>query len=131
MKTGKIIAYEPNGSTEIQKEKYNRYLVTFADGQRWKFLCKGDFKKNIGQEVNYWVINSEYKNASFFNPEEKKSNNTSFIKSTKRPANTNDSILLQVCYKENMSAYAKENRSSVIEYTKEDFYKLKEILNNI
>jgi hypothetical protein len=125
MKTGKIVAYEPNGSTEIKGKQYSRYMVTFADGQKWKFLCIGDFKKKIGQEVNYIIKNEEYKNASFV--PDAKPITTSF----KRPANTNDSILLQVCYKENMSAYAKENRSSVIEYTKEDFYKLKEILNNI
>jgi len=46
-------------------------------------------------------------------------------------ATTNDSIILQVCYKENMQAFGKENRGSVIKNTQEDFLSLKQILNNI
>ena len=48
-----------------------------------------------------------------------------------RGASTNDSILLQVCYKENMAAYAKENRDVVIENTMEDFQKLREYLKQL
>ena len=46
-------------------------------------------------------------------------------------ATTNDSIILQVCYKENMQAFAKDNRDSVIQKTEEDFISLKNILNNL
>ena len=64
-KTGKIVAYEPNGTAEIKGRQYNRYMVTFADGQKWKFLSTGEFKKQIGDEVEYIIKNEEYKNASF------------------------------------------------------------------
>ena len=51
IKTGKVVAYQPNGEAEIKGMKYNRFLVTFADGQQWKFLAKGEFKKQIGEVV--------------------------------------------------------------------------------
>jgi hypothetical protein len=126
-KTGKIVAYEPNGTAEIKGRQYNRYMVTFADGQKWKFLSTGEFKKQIGDEVEYIIKNEEYKNASFV--VENNFNQSKPMMNSK--ATTNDSILLQVCYKENMQAYAKENRGIVINNTKEDFLSLKQILNNL
>ena len=131
-KTGKIAAYQPNGEAEIKGMKYNRFLVTFADGQQWKFLAKGDFKKQIGDEVQYTIKNEQYKNAAFvvennYNaPVNTPQNNNISMRAT-----TNDSIILQVCYKENMSAFGKDNRDIVMKNTKEDFDQLKLILNNI
>jgi hypothetical protein len=125
-KTGKIVAYQPNGEAEIKGIKYNRFLVTFADGQEWKFLAKGEFKKKIGDTVEYTIKNEQYKNAAFVaEPRPNFNNNGS------RPASTNDSILLQVCYKENMQAFAKENKDSVMSETEKDFIALKQILNNL
>lgn len=120
MKTGKIVAYQPNGTAEIKGAQYNRFLVTFADGQEWKFLAKGEFKKKIGEEVQYEIKNEQYKNAAFVS--EKPSFNGA------RNTSTNDSILLQVCYKENMQAFAKDNKDMVIAETKSDFIELKEFL---
>lgn len=125
-KTGKIVAYQPNGEAEIKGIKYNRFLVTFADGQEWKFLAKGEFKKKIRDTVEYTIKNEQYKNAAFVaEPRPNFNNNGS------RPASTNDSILLQVCYKENMQAFAKENKDSVMSETEKDFIALKQILNNL
>ena len=112
--------------------KYNRFLVTFADGQQWKFLAKGDFKKQIGDEVQYTIKNEQYKNAAFvvennYNaPVNTPQNNNISMRAT-----TNDSIILQVCYKENMQAYGKDHRDFVMQYTEQDFLSLKNILNNL
>ena len=125
-KSGKIVAYQPNGEAEIKGTQYNRFLVTFADGQEWKFLAKGEFKKKIGETVEYTIKNEQYKNAAFVaEPRPNFNNNGS------RPASTNDSILLQVCYKENMQAFAKDNKDSVMSETEKDFIALKQILNNL
>lgn len=124
MKTGKIVAYQPNGTAEIKGMQYNRFLVTFADGQEWKFLTKGEFKKKIGEEVQYEIKNEQYKNAAFI------SEKPSFINGSKN-TNTNDSILLQVCYKENMQAFAKDNKDMVIQETKSDFLELKQFLSTL
>lgn len=126
IKTGKIVAYQPNGEAEIKGMKYNRFLVTFADGLQWKFLAKGEFKKQIGDEVEYEIKNEQYKNAAFVAQPR-----PNFSSNGNRTASTNDSILLQVCYKENMQAFAKDNKDFVIEETEKDFEALKQILNKL
>tara|TARA_R110002049_G_scaffold186971_4_gene355203 strand:- start:1126 stop:1554 length:429 start_codon:yes stop_codon:yes gene_type:complete len=136
-KKGKIVAYQPDGTAEIRGSMYNRYKVTFADGNQFKFLNllnlpkhNGEFKKKIGEEVEYKIINEQYKNASFITPPPQTTNNYS-NNTQNRPISTNDSILLQVCYKENMQAFAKENKDSVMSETEKDFIALKQILNNL
>jgi len=126
IKTGKIVAYQPNGEAEIKGMTYNRFLVTFADGQQWKFLAKGEFKKQIGDEVEYEIKNEQYKNAAFVAQPR-----PNFSGSGNRNASTNDSILLQVCYKENMQAFAKDNKEFVLQETENDFIALKQILNKL
>ena len=86
----------------------------------------------IGDEIEYTIKNAEYKNASLIVENNYNAPiNTNQNKSISMRATTNDSILLQVCYKENMQAFGKENRGSVINNTKEDFISLKQILNNL
>ena len=126
IKTGKIVAYQPDGQAEIRGMQLNRFLVTFADGQQWKFLAKGEFKKQIGDEVEYEIKNETSRNASFVYQQKQ-----SFSSGGSRNASTNDSILLQVCYKENMQAFAKDNKDFVIEETEKDFIALKQILNKL
>ena len=126
-KTGKITAYKPQGTAEIKGMTFNKFLVTFADGNEYKFLAKGEFKKKVGEEVEYKVTNEEYKNATWVY--EQKTNYTP--QTSNRTASTNDSILLQVCYKENMQAYGKDHRDFVMQYTEQDFLSLKNILNNL
>jgi len=131
-KTGKITAIAPNGTAEIKGQQFNRSLITLSNGEQWKFLSKGDFKKQIGDEIEYTIKNAEYKNASLVVENNYNAPiNTNQNKSISMRATTNDSILLQVCYKENMQAFGKENRGSVINNTKEDFISLKQILNNL
>ena len=56
-KTGKIKHIDPNGEWNgLQK-----YKVTFADGTQYTFFAKGNFKRNIGDEVHFKVTNEEYK----------------------------------------------------------------------
>jgi len=131
-KTGKIVAIAPNGTAEIKGQQFNRNLITLANGEQWKFLSKGDFKKEVGDEIEYTIKNAEYKNASLVVENNYNAPiNTPQNKSISMRATTNDSIILQVCYKENMQAFGKDNRSDVIKNTQEDFLSLKQILNNI
>ena len=131
-KSGKIVSYKPDGTCEIKGMMFNRFFVTFADGQEWKFLAKGDFKKKIGETVEYKITNEQYKNASFIVENNYNAPvNTTQNNNVAMRATTNDSIVLQVCYKENMQAFAKENKDIVMAETEKDFIALKQILNNI
>lgn len=48
-----------------------------------------------------------------------------------RGASTNESILLQVCYKANMDVFGRDYRDSVEEYTKADFEWMSNFLKNL
>ena len=55
MKTGKIKYIDGDGEWNgLQKFK-----VTFADGERFTFFSKGNFKGNIGDEIKFEVSNAE------------------------------------------------------------------------
>jgi len=51
--TGKIEAIEPMGEIQSKYGTLNKYRVTFESGDIVSFNAKGDFKKNIGDEVTY------------------------------------------------------------------------------
>ena len=134
MKTGKIKFITPKGKakpftdpTTGEEIINNRYLVGFADGSEWTFSARAEFRHEVGSEISYEIANEQYKLAKKATAIKKNVTNVT----NNRPVNTNDSILLQVCYKENMQAFGKENRSVVINNTQEDFISLKQILNNL
>lgn len=126
MKTGTIKTIEPAipPTYESAYGTMNSYRIGFADGTQYKFAAKGDFKKNIGDTIEFEVTNEQYKNAKMIN-------NFKPMKAQERSASTNDSILLQVCYKENMQSFAKDNKDIVIDETIKDFNELKQFLNTL
>ena len=143
-KTGKIKFYTPLGKGKPFKDErgketiLDQYKVGFADGNEYKFSARGEWRHEVGTEIS----NEEYKYAKAATQIISQNNISSpQVLNLDKPvgsqqtvsmrATTNDSIILQVCYKENMQAFGKENRSSVIKNTQEDFLSLKQILNNL
>ena len=39
---------------------FNKYQVQFDDGKSYQFLAKGDFKRKIGDFVEYEITNQQY-----------------------------------------------------------------------
>lgn len=123
-KTGTIKFIEP-ANPPTWENKYglmHSYMVTFADGNKYKFNAKGDFKRKIGETISFTVQNEQTKNA--------KLNNDDYIPKMSKPSgggNTNDWILLQVCFKEVMQAFGKDYEHLVLKKTEEYFDGLKEI----
>lgn len=69
MKKGKITHISPRGEYTNASGTFNKYQVRFDDGNEYQFLAKGDFKKPIGEMVDYEVTNVEYKTAKLaYNP---------------------------------------------------------------
>ncbi len=67
--TGKIKFIEPRGEYTNASGTFDKYQVTFDDGKTFQFLAKGEFKKQIGDKVDYTVTNEEYKTAKLvYNP---------------------------------------------------------------
>tara|TARA_Y100001937_G_scaffold70668_2_gene96187 strand:- start:4778 stop:5167 length:390 start_codon:yes stop_codon:yes gene_type:complete len=126
MATGKITFIEPAVPPTVQLRYglMHAHQVTLADGNKYQFLSKGDFKKSVGDDIEYEVTNAQYKTAKLINNFNPMNNNGQPMT---RTGSTNDWILLQVCYKENMQAFAKENKDIVMKETAKDFNELKRI----
>lgn len=61
----------PNGNT------FNKYKVSFANGDQLNFLAKGEFKKKIGEEATY-EKNSQYNSGKLVYEQPKQFTNNSF-----------------------------------------------------
>lgn len=64
MKTGKITFITPDGSFENRGQVLNRYKVTLATGEVYTFNAKGDFKRQVGDEIQFKITNEQYNTAS-------------------------------------------------------------------
>ena len=74
--TGKIKFIEPRGEYTNASGTFNKYQVTFDDGKAFQMLARGEFKKQVGDTVDYTVTNEEYKTAKLvYNPQPKQNNN--------------------------------------------------------
>jgi|TARA_R110002012_G_scaffold58890_4_gene153275 hypothetical protein len=60
MKKGKIKFIQENGEWSNSSGTFNKFKVQFDDGQTYQFLAKGQFKKQIGDLVDYEVTNEQY-----------------------------------------------------------------------
>jgi hypothetical protein len=59
----KITQIEPKGTYTNASGTFNKYQVYLANGNNYQFLAKGDFKKQVGQEIDYEVTNEQYNTA--------------------------------------------------------------------
>ena len=57
---GKIKFIQEKGEWSNSSGTFNKFQVTFDDGQSYQFLAKGDFKRNVGDLVEYEVTNKQY-----------------------------------------------------------------------
>lgn len=62
-KSGKIKVIDFDGTWENNGRTLSRYIVHFETGEQYKFNAVGDFKKNVGDVIEFEVINEQYKNA--------------------------------------------------------------------
>ena len=73
---GKIKFIEPRGEYTNASGTFDKYQVTFDDGKAFQFLARGEFKKQIGDTVEYKITNEEYRTAKLeYNPQPKQNNN--------------------------------------------------------
>jgi len=74
--TGKIKFIEPRGEYTNASGTFDKYQVTFDDGKAFQFLARGEFKKQIGDTVEYKITNEEYRTAKLeYNPQPTQNNN--------------------------------------------------------
>jgi hypothetical protein len=59
----RITQIEPKGTYTNASGTFNKYQIYLANGNNYQFLAKGDFKKNVGDDIDFEVTNEEYKTA--------------------------------------------------------------------
>lgn len=84
----KITEVRPKGTAQLKHGTFTKSEVFLANGNSYTFLSKGDFKKKVGDVIDYEVTNEEYGTAKLVYNQDKPSNN-----------DTHSSILRQVAFK--------------------------------
>ena len=90
----KVTFIEPKGTWSNGKTTYNKYQVSLANGNSYNFLAIGEFKKKVGDEIEYEVKDEKYMNAKLIQPKPQITPNYS-----NRSDDTHQSILRQVAFK--------------------------------
>lgn len=59
----KITQIEPKGTYTNASGTFNKYQVYLANGQNFQFLAKGEFKKQVGDDIEFEITNQQYNTA--------------------------------------------------------------------
>lgn len=78
MKTSKITHIQPAGTWSNGQTTFNRYQVTFANGDSPIFLAKEDFKKAVGDEATYNIKDEKYNTAKLVYEQPQRTSGGSF-----------------------------------------------------
>ena len=57
---GKIKFIQKKGEWSNSSGTFNKYQVQFDDGQSFQFLAKGEFKRKVGDFVEYEITNKQF-----------------------------------------------------------------------
>ena len=60
---GKIKFINQQPDVNLAHGTFKKYKVTFDDGKEYSFLAKQEFKKQVGQTIEYEVTNEQYQTA--------------------------------------------------------------------
>jgi len=84
----KITEVRPKGTAQLKHGNFTKSEVFLANGNSYTFLSKGDFKKNVGDVIDYEVTNEEYGTAKLL-----------YIQDKPRDNDINNTIRFQVAFK--------------------------------
>ena len=82
-----------------------KYKVSLANGKQLTFLAKGNFKANVGDNINYQITNEQYQTAKLLGKAE--------VKVVSAPADVQTSIIRQTCLKASAEFYAGRSFASI------------------
>ncbi len=72
----KITEVRPKGTAQLKHGTFTKSEVFLANGNSYTFLSKGDFKKKVGDVIDYEVTNEEYGTARLvYNKDQQQNNN--------------------------------------------------------
>lgn len=66
IKKGKVLEVTPNGSWS----EFNKYIVKIENNDfevgDFNFLAKGEFKKKVGESIEFEIKNNQYRTAKIY-----------------------------------------------------------------
>tara|TARA_R110000782_G_scaffold178649_1_gene269470 strand:+ start:1326 stop:1730 length:405 start_codon:yes stop_codon:yes gene_type:complete len=68
MKTSTIKTIQGTGTYSNGHSEFNKFQVSFANGDLCNFLAKGEFKKAVGDLCDYEITNEKYNSAKVIYP---------------------------------------------------------------
>ena len=93
MKTSTVKTVEARGTYSNGHQQFNKFQVSFENGDILNFLAKGDFKKGIGELCNYEITNEQYNSAKVVYPKPETMNQGTQTNYT--PAKSKDQIIIR------------------------------------
>ncbi len=68
MKTSTVKTVQPTGTYSNGHQQFNKFQVSFENGDLCNFLAKGEFKKGVGELCDYEITNEQYNSAKIVYP---------------------------------------------------------------
>lgn len=111
MKTGKITVITPDGTWSNGSKTFNRYKVTMATGEVYQFNAVGEFKKAVGDEIEFEVTNTQYNTAKIIYPKPQGNFQPQQGNFTKKPDDVQRFIIKQSSVASAVNFYRDQNAS--------------------
>tara|TARA_R110000796_G_scaffold81691_5_gene179768 strand:- start:1344 stop:1784 length:441 start_codon:yes stop_codon:yes gene_type:complete len=103
MKTSTVKTVEAKGTYSNGHNQFNKFQVSFKNGDICNFLAKGEFKKAIGDLCDYEITNEEYNSAKVIYPKKETSSAepTKIAQAVDVPAKSKEQLILKTLVKMN------------------------------
>lgn len=112
MKTSKITHIENKGTWSNGQKTFNRFQVNFANGDNPIFLATGDFKKAVGDEVQYQIKDEKYNTAKLVYQQPQQQGGGGYSNQSSNP-NKDQLIIRQSMVKASADFHAQRGQSGI------------------
>lgn len=90
MKTSTVKTVEPRGTYSNGHQQFNKFQVSFENGDILNFLAKGEFKKGVGELCDYEITNEQYSSAKVVYPKPEAKTQTNYT-----PSKSKDQLIIR------------------------------------
>ena len=118
MKTSTVKTVEAKGTYSNGHNQFNKFQVSFKNGDICNFLAKGEFKKAIGDLCDYEITNEEYNSAKVIYPKKETSSAepTKIAQAVDVPAKSKEQFIIrQSMTKASVDFHSNRNGSDILD----------------
>ncbi len=113
MKTSKITHIENKGTWSNGQKTFNRFQVTFANGDNPIFLATGEFKKVVGDEAEYQIKDTKYNTAKLVYTQQQQTDSAKRTAPSVPNSNREQLIIRQSMVKASADFHAQRGQSDI------------------